>query len=838
MRSSSIVDLSVRRALKVAALAAGTSACIMLFPGTTFAAAAEIEELEEVVVTARFREENLQSTPLAISAFSEEDLQARSIVNVSDLGATVPNAFIRQQNSNFGPTQTIGMRGIIQTDFTYSFEPAVGIYIDDIYHGTLTGSTMDLLDLDRVEVLRGPQGTLFGINTMGGAVRLISKKPQGDGNGYVDVTYGSRSHIDVKAVGDFSLIEDKLFARVSGISRSQEGYGENLDFTCEMIRRGTPQLAGLGDGLGAGATPTSQPVAVAVGSAADNAFSFPQTIDPRSGGCKLGELGGSKSQGGRLQLRLVANDQLEFNLSGDYSKQQSDPPVETLLTRRQDTAYDNSTIFPRYGIRNDDRFVTGSPYTNYSTFGNILTGVAYEPTTHLTAWGVNGTTDYKISEKMALTVIGGYRTYDTTWSNDSDETPFELQQTNQMQEHRQYQGEARLSGLLLGDSLDWTVGLFYYNSHSRIYNTANFPTFGLKFTTDDLYSTENKSAFAHVNYKLTDKFSVSGGLRYSDEAKTNFFRHIGQFVFPEPLHFGGSHVSFKAGADYQATDNLFVYASVSDGFTSAGVTPRIFTAEQLRALEGEEVINYELGAKVELFEKKLRVNSAIFYLDYKNRLTQVTGSQCNLAGSPDPGPVYFLAGGNCPAGTPRAGMAGLSWFYYAETPGEVKGAETEISYFPIDNLSINVSAGYNQFKGDEKDKTLPTYRDPSSILQPKWSASAGAQYTFQLGDFGRLTPRLDYYFQSYRTNGTIGLPQRDPDDIVPGYGIYNARVTFDPANSDYQVSLAVLNLTDHFYWTQLGTATTRVGAPSTARSGNPGRPREWSIQFRKNFRGP
>jgi iron complex outermembrane receptor protein len=158
MRSDFLVDFSVRRALKFAALAAGTSASITFFPATTFAAAAEETELQEVVVTARFREENLQTTPLAISAFSEEDLQARSIVNVSDLGATVPNAFIRQQNSNFGPTQTIGMRGVIQTDFTYAFEPAVGVYIDDIYHGTLTGSTMDLLDLDRVEVLRGPPG--------------------------------------------------------------------------------------------------------------------------------------------------------------------------------------------------------------------------------------------------------------------------------------------------------------------------------------------------------------------------------------------------------------------------------------------------------------------------------------------------------------------------------------------------------------------------------------------------------------------------------------------------------------------------------------------------------
>ncbi|MEP7247003.1 MAG: Plug domain-containing protein [Gammaproteobacteria bacterium] len=114
--------------------------------------------LQEVLVTARYREENLQTTPLAITALTVQDLDERGLANVDDLGLAIPNAFVRQPVSNFGPTQTIGMRGIIQTDFSYAFEPAVGIYIDDVYHGTLTGSSMDLLDLERVEVLRGPQG--------------------------------------------------------------------------------------------------------------------------------------------------------------------------------------------------------------------------------------------------------------------------------------------------------------------------------------------------------------------------------------------------------------------------------------------------------------------------------------------------------------------------------------------------------------------------------------------------------------------------------------------------------------------------------------------------------
>jgi len=372
---------------------------LALVPPPSFsqaAPAANAPDLEEVTVTARFREENLQSTPLAISAFSEEELEARSIANVSDLGATVPNAFIRQSVSNFGPTATIGMRGLIQGDFSYAFEPAVGIYIDDIYHGTLTGSTMDLLDLERVEVLRGPQGTLFGINTMGGAVRLISKKPDGESGGSLDVSYGSRNRIDVKGVADFALIDDKLFARTAGIVRRQDGYGQHLDYTCEMVRRGTPQLAGIGDGRGAGG------VAVTPGSAAD--ISFPQTLDPR-GGCALGSLGGSESVGARVQLRYLASDVLEFNVSGDYSTQISDPPVETQLNARNDTGY-AATVLNRYGLSitaMERNMVSPDPYTNFATFGNVVDGTSYDESVRLHAWGVSGTADYDMpDQKMHL----------------------------------------------------------------------------------------------------------------------------------------------------------------------------------------------------------------------------------------------------------------------------------------------------------------------------------------------------------------------------------------------------------------------------------------------------
>ena len=143
--------------------------------------------LEEIIVTSRYREENIQTTPISISAFSGDDLEMRSIENVEDIGLVVPNAYFRRNTSNFGPNNTIGLRGLNQVDFSYAFEPTVGVYIDDVYHSTITGSDMDLVDLERVEVLRGPQGTLFGKNSIGGAIRLISKAPQGDDTGTVQV---------------------------------------------------------------------------------------------------------------------------------------------------------------------------------------------------------------------------------------------------------------------------------------------------------------------------------------------------------------------------------------------------------------------------------------------------------------------------------------------------------------------------------------------------------------------------------------------------------------------------------------------------------------------------
>lgn len=825
--------------------------------GSDAVLAQEQARIEEVVVTARFREENVQSTPIAITALSGDDLAQRSLENVAEVGLAIPNAFFRENVGNYGPTGTIGLRGIMQNDFSYSFEPAVAIYIDDVYHGTLSGSAMDLIDLQRLEVLRGPQGTLFGKNSIGGAVRLISSKPEGSNTGRVELTYGRYDRVDIKGVGDFSLIEDRLFARVVGVSKRRDGYGKYLDFTCEMIRRGTPELAGIGDGIAGyelvdhDGDPDTPPVAVPVlvepGSAADNAFALPQHVTPRgTGDCAIGSYGGQQVDAGRLILRWLATDRMELNLTADFTHSRDEPLPQTLMTPHGglfDGLYDAQVIVPTYGVpyTQDDRFVTGNPYTNYATFANPIDGTFYDPTSDMEAWGWSGTMDYAISDALSAKAIVAYRTYTSMWASDTDFTPYPIQHTDNVQEHDQWQVELQLSGVALADrSLEWTAGLFYYDSDSRAYNTTEFGAFDfsgllLNFVANDLYTTENKSAFVHLNYRLNDRLSLSGGLRYTQEHKTNVFDHQPGLPVVGPVPFDDDRYDWKASVDFQAADNVFLYAQVATGFRSAGFTPRIFTVGQLQAIPPEEVTTYELGAKLEFWDRRLRVNSALFYSDYDPRLVQVGGvNQCDAVDNPNPTP-YFLGGGLCPPGTALAGGTGLPWFYYSNAPGAIEGFESEIVISPAAHFDINFSVGYNSYDNDISDPSDPAYRHPSSLLQPEWNWSSGMQYGFRLDDGSSITPRLDWFYQSKRTNGPANQANVCPEHCIPDYHILNARLTYDNAPNDFSVSLSVTNLTDKFYWQQLGAAVTATGGVPAARTGVPSRPREWAISAAKRF---
>src|SRR5580692_1618228 len=206
------VQASVRRMLRPWVLSTLAAAAVA---GQAAAdQAATSDSLEEIVVTAQFRQQNLQDTPLAITAINAAMMEERGQTSLHDLGQQAPNVTLVETGGAFGPGMTSSIRGIGQGDFDPALSPGVGIYIDDVYYTSLTGSNFALLDLDRVEILRGPQGTLSGANSEGGSIRIYTVKPEGNDTGSVKVSYGQRNLIDVQAMADVPLITDTLFMRV------------------------------------------------------------------------------------------------------------------------------------------------------------------------------------------------------------------------------------------------------------------------------------------------------------------------------------------------------------------------------------------------------------------------------------------------------------------------------------------------------------------------------------------------------------------------------------------------------------------------------------------------
>jgi iron complex outermembrane receptor protein len=197
----------------------------------------------EIVVTAQFRRENLQDTPIAITALTGTALEQRGATKLSDATTSAPSVVMRGESPAFGDAVVISIRGLGQGDLDPAYEPGVGVYIDDVYYPRLTGANLDLVDVDRIEILRGPQGTLTGKNSEGGAIKYYSKLPSGDTGGYVSGTYGSRNRINLRAGADFTLA-DGLYGRVSGAYADQDGYVNVYDYGCVHPSSGLPASAG------------------------------------------------------------------------------------------------------------------------------------------------------------------------------------------------------------------------------------------------------------------------------------------------------------------------------------------------------------------------------------------------------------------------------------------------------------------------------------------------------------------------------------------------------------------------------------------------------------------
>jgi len=765
----------------------------------------EEETVGEIVVTAQFREGNLQRTALSITAVNAEGLEARGMTNVVEIGNLIPNAVIQPLGAGFGATAAAFIRGVGLGDVSLSYEPAVPIYVDDVYLGRPQGAFLDLLDLERVEVLRGPQGTLSGKNAVGGAIRMITKKPEGSGEGYVEATFGSFNRLDLRASFDVAVIPDRLFARFSASSKTADGYHDILDYEC---------VNGAGS-LGAG---TSGSVVLP--------GILPQDLGsvPYGDNCIVDRLGNENVQTGRVATRYIANENVEIQISGDYTRQRQQGPSDKYTVQNGSNglnqAWSGLVTVPLFGVPFDERFLTDSPYTSYHRFGtDPISGRSVPNINNLDHWGVAGTIDWQLADSLTLTSISGYRYFENEFGRDSDGSPLPNNFTYDVTTHEQITQEVRLSGTT-GD-LDWTVGGFYYSANDR--NDAwgiLYP--GLITAQDaiDRQTVKSWAAFVHGQYQVTDALSLTAGARYTNDRKDieiwryNFLTGT-TAINNATLEIDAQRVTPMASINYQWNPDVMTYALYSRGFRGGGYSPRPANALQVAAFDPETVDNFEVGLKSEWFDRKLRLNIAGFYSKYKDMV------QFKQFAANDP-----------------ANPSGANWFRALNTAqSHFTGVELELTASPIRGMHLDGSLGYIDYtlEDDGGAGFCQTFTNGKKCLAPRtprWTAAVGADYQFDLGGSGTLTPRFDVRYQSrvFFLTPTLGATYSDINS-QGAYAVVNGKITWRSANEDWELSLYGRNLTDKAYFQG---KLSLVGAFGREQ-GSVARPREFGVTVKRNF---
>jgi iron complex outermembrane receptor protein len=767
---------------------------------------ADGDQVGVIVVTAQFRNQSLQDTPLAITAVTGDMMEQRSQTSISDVANRAPSVTLTTAGANGGGAQSFqaSIRGIGQADFNLALEPGVGTYVDDVYYGVMIGTTFELLDLERIEVLRGPQGTLSGKNSEGGAIKLFSKVPDDDTGGYVSATYGSFDRVDLRGSANFTVIPDKLYARFSGLARERDGYVTRLDYECVTGQKPSP-------------------------------INSPGSMVTSSNSCKLGTEGGQSVVAVRGALRWVANERIENTLSVDFTNDRSEPTANVLIRQGtwHGTGYDFTATPPVLNTTQD--FTTGGTYTNYSTYTSLV-GLPSQYTvpaiSYVTMWGAANTLDIDISDTISLKSITAYRNTEQESNTDADGSPINRLAQFLAFDHEQFTQEIRLSGII-GGLIDWTVGGFYYDASSSQEGRVAIDGAGdgpvnpvpffqpFDFTYFEPISVTNKSAFAHLALRPMDGLEVTGGVRYTDDKKDFAYQRalvpgtppsfLSDSVLPlngQSATFSGKRWDWRVSANYRLTPGINVYGQIATGFKGGGVNPRPFYPTQIQTFEPETVTAYEIGAKTDLFDRHMRLNVAAFINKFKDM--QLTLTQCPNFIPPGLPPNCFL-----PANVGDS---------------TIKGFEVETEIRPVSGFLIDGSLSYTNFQYDRLDPSTGIGIDMKAPYTPEWKASIGAQYEFAMGGYGTVTPRFDYVYQSDLFTEVLNHPLNN----LPGYDVANARLTYRDPNEDWQVDLAVTNVFDNYYYANYFDRLSNNNS-FQLQAGEPGRPREWSVTLRRNF---
>jgi iron complex outermembrane receptor protein len=540
--------------------------------GQAFAAASASGggQLEEITVTARRREENLQNVPVSVVAFTEKNLRTNMIRNLEDVGAQSPNVMIMPSSNAGNAAAAIFIRGIGQFDEIITTDPGVGVYIDGVYLARTSGALLNIGDFERVEVLRGPQGTLFGKNTIGGAVNITTHKPGNEPGGYAEATIGSYNRVDLKGAINMPIISNVLAARISAATSNADGFGH--------------QANGV-------------------------------------------DTGNKNNQAIRGELRWTPNADLDVLLSGDKTRirERMEPRSPAFINAGAPIAGLFNllgSLYPQFFTGATDfgpQYLSSNPYFNYATGEN---------TNNLDAWGTSLNVKWKINADLTLSSITAYRKQSSRSAIDGDTTPAIMIQFNEDIHQHQFSHEMQVKGTALDGKLDFVTGAIYFNEKANSISDS-FQVPDLRFvigdtSVHDVQSIKNDSigVFAEGTFHLTNQFSATVGGRYTHEKKTwtqdlrSQFDNI-PFFPPGTQEKSWNPVTPKVGLQFSPTADLMTYVSLSRGFRSGGYNGRANSAGD-QSFNPEFVWTYEAGFKSQWLSNTLRLNGAVFYNDYRD----------------------------------------------------------------------------------------------------------------------------------------------------------------------------------------------------------------------------
>ena len=728
----------------------GSIAASAALPVTVQAQGSASAMLEEVTVTARKRStaEAVQDIPLAINAFGANQLDAMFVKDLGDLGYTMPNVQMEEVGT-FPGVQNFSIRGQGINSSIPSVDPTVGTFVDGVYMGVTYGVVMDMFDLSSVEVLRGPQGLLFGRNVTGGAVsvRTALPTPGEELNGKVKVAATDADQYTVAGSLSFP-ITNNLAGKVVAYYDDDQGYFDN-------DTDGEPPIAA------------------------------PVRFKPAKEGDKTGVI---ETQFLRTSFVWDTTDSLQLILRGEYGEADGSGAAWTSVTSQRDG---ESAALPGAADRDYDEYAT-----YHDEYG--VTDMTWQSLNLEVNWELgNGT----------LTNLLAWRDLDFFSAADIDAIDtlgiFTVSADTQQD---QVSNELRYAGGT--DNMQYTLGLYYFQQD--IDYREGRPGLAISSLGKPVYlggsmDHEAWGAFASVDYYLTDRLTLNAGLRYTDEEKDSFVVNGGlnpdgtpskscqdptyDTCFFAPLPGTWDSTTPKLGLTYNLTDDALMYAFWTKGFRSGGVNFRNadFEAIPPGPTEQEEQDSYEIGFKSDLLDGRLRLNGALYYNEIQDMQREL-----NIANA-----AVAVLQGTVNAGDATIKGAELDFVALITDNFSINGA---IGYTdggwdkknPLYDPEVDPSLlATGKFVGDDLPRLAP------------WTANIGATYDLDLGDAGWMTFRASYAFR----DSAAFLDNNDPRSYFDQMQQVNASVDYNSANGNWRVSLYGKNLNDQARWGNLTAAS-------------------------------